>query len=225
MRLIAGLVAAATITAVAAVPASAAKAKPKPVPKACNVIFDDAGDAKAQPSAPNDDSIDIIGGDFASNGKKLTGVVRLKALQQQNTKSPLGQIYMLIFKVAGTTDTLTISASLVPNGNQFHIGYQANDPTTGVSTSYTIGNAVGKITGNEIKVSAEVGKFPQAKFLKNGAKVTSLTAEARYLYGQRAVASQNVGPVRVPLGGVTLRFDEALGKPYTLGAPSCVTHL
>ena len=223
MRLTAGLVAACTVTALGAVPAAAAK--PKPAPKACKIIVDDTGDATLQPGTPSDASLDIVGGDFASNGKKITGIIRVQALQQQNPRSPLGQVYFAIFTVKGLTDTLTLSATLAPDGTKYHFGYQAEDPNTGVNTSYTIGNATGRITGNEIKITADVAAFPQKAKLKNGTQVTSLVAETRNLLGQRVVPSQNVGPVRVPLGGLTLLADDATGKKYTLGQASCVTHL
>lgn len=217
MRLAAGLAAACTITALGAVPASAA-AKPKPV---CKIIVDETGDAKSA-NVPGDDSVDIVGGDFASNGKQVTGIIRLKALTKTNPQSPLGQAYFVSFKVKGSEDTLTLSAGLYPTGDQFSYGYQGVDPVSGVNTSYTLGNATGKIVGNEIRITAPISKFPQAKFLKNGNKVTTLAADARRVYGQRLVPSQQVGPARAPLGGVTLTFDDAVGRQYTLGARSCV---
>jgi hypothetical protein len=225
MRVTAGLVAACTLTALAAVPASAAKPKPKPVAKVCKLVVDDAGDATLQDGVPSDDSLDIVGGDFASNGKKVTGIIRVKALQQQNPRAPLGQLYFAMFTVKGVTTPLFLSATLAPTGNQFHYGYQAPDPVLPLNTSYAAGAAVGKITGNEIKITADISKFSQKAFLKNGNQVTTLTLEARMLTGQRAVPSQNVGPARVPFGGLTSLIDDADGKKYTLGTPSCVTHL
>lgn len=223
MRLAAGLLAAATVTAVAAVPASAApKPKPKPVPKVCNIIADDPGDASNASQIPSDDSQDIIGGDFASNGKKLTGIIRLKSLAQQNPRAPLGQAYYVLFKIRGSDDVLTLSAGLFPTGNEFTYGYQGKDPNTDVNTSYTLGKAAGEVKGNEIFITADIAAFPQKALLKNGNSVTELTAEARGVYGQRVVPSQQVGPARAPLGGVTLTFDTATGKPYVLGNPSCV---
>lgn len=223
MRLTVGLLTACLVATAAATPATAAPKK-KPVPKVCNIIADDPGDAFLGASqVPSDDSVDIVGGDFASNGKKLTGIIRLKALAQQNPRSPMGQVYFVIFKVKGIEDTLTLSAGLYPTGNQFQYGYQAPDPNIPVlNVSYTLGNAVGVINGNEIRITADIANFPQKAFLKNGNSVTTLTAEARYVYGQRVVPSQNVGPVRVPLGGLTARLDDATGKAYVLGAPSCV---
>lgn len=218
MRLAAGLAAALTITAIGAVPASAA-AKPKPV---CKLVVDDAGDAKHAAPAPSDDSVDIVGGDFASNGKQITGIIRLKALANPSPQAPLGQAYFLSFQVKGSGDTLTLGAGLYPTGDQFTYGYQADDPNTGVPTTYTLGNAAGKVVGNEIRITADIAKFPQAKFLKNGNKVTTLEADARRVFGQRLVPSQEVGPARVPLGGLTLTLDTATGKTYILGARSCV---
>ena len=214
MRLVAGFATACTIAALAAVPAEAAKV----APAVCKLIFDDEGDQ----SAPGDASVDIVGGDFATNGKQVTGIIRLKALTNPNPASPLGQAYFLTFTVKGSADQLTLGAGLYPTGNQFTYGYQGVDPTSGVNTSYTLGEAKGVIAGNEIRITADIAKYPQAKFLKNGNKVTTLAADARRVYGQRVVPSQQVGPVRAPLGGLNLTHDDATGKTYTLGARSCV---
>jgi hypothetical protein len=225
MRLVALAATACTLAAAGAVPATAAaaKPKPKPIPKVCNLIVDDADDANSQGTIPaSDASVDIVGGDVASNAKTITAVLRIKALTNPNPQSPAGQAYYVLFNVKGLADTLTLSAGLYPTGNQFSYGYQGVDPNTGVNTSYTLGDAAGKITGNEIRISVDIAKFPQAKSLKAGTKLTTLTADARHVYGQRVVASQQVGPARAPLGGVTLTFDDAIGKTYTLAAPSCV---
>lgn len=216
MRLVAGFATACTIAALAAVPAEAAKARP--APKVCKLIVDDEGDM----TAPGDASVDIVGGDFASNGKQITGIIRLKTLTNPNPQAPLGQAYFLTFTVKGTSDQLTLGAGLYPTGNQFTYGYQGVDPTLPINTSYTLGEAKGVVNGNEIRITADIAKWPQAKFLKNGNKVTTLKADARRVYGQRVVPSQEVGPARAPLGGVTLTYDDATGKTYTLGAKSCV---
>lgn len=215
MRLVAGFATACTIAALAAVPAEAAKA----TPKVCKLIVDDEADYNTPDGDP---SVDIVSGDFASNGKQITGIIRLKTLTNPNPQAPLGQAYFISFTVKGTSDVLTLGAGLYPTGNQFTYGYQANDPTTDVPTSYTLGTAKGVINGSEIRITADIAKYPQAKFLKNGNKVTTLEADARRVYGQRVVPSQEVGPARAPLGGLTLTYDDATGKTYTLGAKSCV---
>ena len=192
--------------------------------KVCNLVSDAQGDATAS-TVPGDDAMDIVGGDFASNAKQLTAVIKIAKIVNPNPESPLGQSYFMVFNLKGTADTLSVSAGLYPTGNEFKFGYQGVDPNTGVNTSYTLGDATGVIdtAKNEIRVTADIAKFPQAKFLKPGNSVTTLTAEARRVYGQRVVPSQQgpAGP-RIPLGGATLTFDTATGKKYTLGAKSCV---
>jgi hypothetical protein len=224
MRLVAAFATACTIAAAGAVPATAAAPKPAPKPKpVCNLIVDDADDANSSGTIPaSDPSVDIVGGDFASNAKALTAILRIKALANPNPRAPLGQAYFVSFNVKGLADTLTLSAGLYPTGNQFAYGYQAVDPNTGVNTSYTLGEATGVVKGNEIRISVPVAKFPQAKSLKVGNTLTTLTADGRAVFGQRVVPSQQVGPARAPLGGLTLTLDDAVGKTYTLGAPSCV---
>jgi hypothetical protein len=219
MRLVAGL-AAATLAAIGAVPAHAAPA-PKPV---CNLVVDDKGDSTAS-TVPGDTSVDLVGGDFASNAKTITAVIRVDKLVNPDPQAPFGQSYFATFTVKGLADTLTMSVGLYPTGNEFKFGYQGVDPNTGVNTSYTLGDATGSIdlAKGELRVSADIAKFPQAKSLKPGGLVSTLVLEARRVYGQRKVPSQDTpAGVRVPLGGVTLTFDTADGKKYTLGAKSCV---
>lgn len=218
MRLALPLAALLAVSGLTALPATA-KPAPKPV---CNLVVDDPDDATPSAAVPSDPSVDIVGGDFASNGRKLTGIIRLKGLVNPNPQAPFGQAYYVLFNVKGSADTLTLFAGLFPTGNQFGYGYQGIDPQSGVNTSYTLGNAVGAIKGNEIRITADIAKFPQKAFLKNGGQVVTLAADARRVYGQRVVPSQQVGPARAPLGGLTLTLDEADGRKYTLGARSCV---
>ena len=218
MRLVAGAVTAATIAALGAVPAHAAT---RAVPKVCNIVTDPPGDSTAS-VVSGDDSVDIVGGDFASNAKTITAIIRLKGFKQSDPQAPLGQSYFVIFSVRGVADTLTMSAGFYPTGTEYKFGHQGVDPVLPLNTSYTDGDATGLVKGNEIHISADISKFAVAKSLKPGAQVTSISVEARRVYGQRAVPSQNVGPARAPLGGLTLTYDTASGKKYTLGAPSCV---
>jgi hypothetical protein len=218
MRLAAVIATACTVAALGAVPASAA-AKAKPI---CNDITDDSADAKVSGQGPSDDSLDITGGDFAGNAKTITAIIRLKAFANPSPQSPLGQAYYVSFNAPGTGDVLTLSAGFFPTGTEYKYGYQAIDPNTTVNTSYTLGDAKGSIKGNEIRISVDIAKYPQARYMKKGVKITGIQADARRVYGQRAVPSQQVGPVRAPLGGLTLTLDTADGKPFFLGAKTCV---
>ena len=220
MRLHAALAAATTVAGLVTVSAPVTATA---VAKACKLISDAPGDAVYN-NVPGDDSVDIVGGDFASNAKTITAIVRVKQFTDPNPQSPLGQIYLVAFTVKGVPDELTLSASYLPNGVQYKYGYQGTDPTSGLSTSYTLGDATGTRAGNEIRISVDMAKYPQAKGLKTGKSVSGITAEARRLHGQRVVPSQDlpVVGIRAPFGGVTTTWDEAAGKKYTLGAPSCV---
>lgn len=224
MRLVAVLATACTVAVLGAVPAATAKSLPKPV---CNLVPDDAGDARYgldNANIPSDDSMDILGADFASNAKAVTAIIKVKKYANPNPTSPMGQMYYFSWSVAGTSDTLTLAAGIYPTGTQYIFGYEATDPTTNVTTSYTGGEARGSIDGNTIRISADIAKFPQAKYLKPGRKASALAANTRHVVGQRVVPSQSVGPSpRLPLGGVTLTYDDAAGKSYILGTRSCVT--
>ncbi|MDQ1710784.1 MAG: hypothetical protein QOE45_234 [Frankiaceae bacterium] len=219
MRLVAGLAAAVTLAAIGAVPASAAAPKP-----ACNLVTDGKGDSIYN-HVPGDSSVDLVGGDFASNAKTITAVIRVDKLVKTNPQAPLGQQYFVLFNVKGVPDLLTLSVGIYPTGDEYKFGYQAEDPNTGVNTSYTVGDAKGSYSEakGELRISADIAKFPQGKKIKLGAQVTNLKVEARRVVGQRKVPSQDTpAGVRAPLGGLTLVFDDATGKNYTLGAKSCV---
>jgi hypothetical protein len=218
MRLAAGLVSAATIAALGAVPAHATAR----VPKVCNLVTDPPGDSTAS-TIPGDDSVDIVGGDFASNAKTITAIIKLKKFQQSDPQAPLGQSYFVLFSVKGIAETLTLSAGFYPTGTEYKFGHQGTDKLIPVlNVSYTDGDATGSVVGDTIHISADISKFAEAKKLKPGGQVMTISVEARRVYGQRVVPSQDVGPGRVPLGGLTLTYDTASGKKYTLGAPSCV---
>jgi hypothetical protein len=210
------------LVALTLVPAVTIAAHAAPA-KVCNLVVDAKGDSAAS-VIPGDAAVDLIGGDFASNAKQVTAVIKVDKIVNPNPQSPLGQSYFMVFGLKGTADLLTLSAGLYPTGNEFKFGYQGVDPNTNVSTSYTLGDATGVVdtAKNEFRITADIAKFPQAKLLAPKGSVTTMTAEARRVYGQRVVPSQQVGPARVPFGGATLTFDTAEGKKYTLGAPSCV---
>lgn len=212
-----GLLAGATLTGLAT-------AAPAP-PPVCQLIKDAKGDAKYN-NVPGDGSVDITSADVASDGKTVTAVVRVDKLTVPNPQSPLGQAWFLKFNVKGAPEILFLSARQYPQGNAFVYGYTAEDPNTGINTSYTLGTATGALdtAKNEIRISVPAEKFKDAKAkLTKGTKLTGLLADSWRIAGQGAVPSQNVGGVaRVPLGGFLLPFDTAEGKTYTVGTRSCV---
>lgn len=204
-------------------PAAEAATRPKPKP-VCQIIKDAPGDATYN-NVPGDGNDDIVTGDLASDGRTITGVVRLAALAQPDPAAPLGQAFFVRFSPRGVDKLLFLSARTFPSGTTYSFGYSAADPNTGIDTSYTLGEAKGVVdtTKKEVRVTVPVAAFKAAQVnLARGLKLLTPTAETFRIVGQGMVPSQQAGPVRVPLGGVLLPFDEASGASYVVGTPSCV---
>lgn len=205
---------------------ASAKPKPKPKPKpVCNLVTDEAGDAQYNGAVPGTDADDVVGGDIAGDAKTLTGVVRVGDLPAADPTWPTGRAYFLDFSSPASAEALFLSARVYPQGAQFVYGYRGVDPTTGLNTSYTLGTATGVVDAakKEVRISAPLSGFASKGGIKPGTSLSSLAATTWRIAGQGAVPSQEVGPVRVPVGGLLLPFDDgAAVKPYVVGTPSCV---
>lgn len=213
------------VPAGAGVAAAAPKAKPKPVKPVCNLVADAAGDAEVN-GVPGGAGDDIVGGDVASDGTTLTGVVRMAGLAANDPEWLNGRSYFLEFTAPGSPDVLYLQARAYPTGVIYSYGYSGVDPTSGINTSYSLGPATGVIdvAAKEVRVSAPVKGFvdgAKAK-LARGAKLSGLGARVFRQGGQGLVPSQEVGGTRVPLSGLNVLFDEAFGTSYVVGTPSCV---
>ena len=194
---------------------------PKPV---CQLVKDAKGDATYN-NVPGDSSVDITSADVASDGKTITGVIRVDKVVNPNPQAPAGQAWFVKFNVKGAPEILFLSARAYPTGDKFVFGYTAPDPNTDVNTSYTLGTATGVIdtAKNEIRISTAAAGFKVAKAnIVKGAKLSGLLADSWRIAGQGAVPSQEVGPARAPLGGFLLPFDSATGGSYVVGTKSCV---
>ncbi|HUR13003.1 MAG TPA: hypothetical protein VM097_00780 [Mycobacteriales bacterium] len=203
---------------------TAAHAAKRPAPKpVCNLLTDPQGDAGIDP-VPGDANDDIVSADVASDGKKITAVLRMAAMAQPDP-AVLGRSLGLEFSARGSENTLFLAARTYPTGTKYLFGYTALDESTGVNTRYTIGEATGSVdpAKKEVRITAANAAFaPSGTKLPKGIKLSALTASADRIFGQGVVPSQEVGGERVPLGGLTLQFDEATGKSYVVGTPSCV---
>ena len=203
----------------------AAAATKAPAKKVCKIIVDAAGDAAYAGVVPGDAGDDILSADVAGDGKTLTAVLRLADLQAPNPSAPLGQQFYLEFSVKGYDALLFLAARSYPTGPKFVYGYSGEDPVLPLTTSYPLGDAKGVIdpAKEEVRISAPTSGFSgaQVKIVK-GSKLTALTARTYRILGQGLVPSQNVGPARVPIGGLSTPFDDATGTSYVVGTPSCV---
>ena len=204
------LVTAAVLAAVTAPHATAAVKKPKPLPPVCNLIKDDAGDARGV-NGPND-SLDVLTADVASGAKSVTAVIRVKAApsaDDQNTA--MGKLYTLSF-TAGKDVTVNLQAKLTKLGGA---KFSSN---TGAA-SFKAGTATGSFTGTEIRITANPAELPAAN-LKAGTVFSALKVADAYMLS----SSSGIPEMEDSITGSSPSDSADGGKAtYTAGAKSCVT--
>lgn len=210
--LTAGVVAAASLTAVA-------DAAPK---RSCNLIVDVKADAnddipleggqKVPDGFPASESLDLVGGDLASNGNRVTAVIKLAKFDAAEQRA-IGRRYILQFQPAGSKYPIFLAALFDSSGEAYTFGFYGPStsslPTNSGPTHNHYPAPTGAVVGNEIRISAtmadlasvaNVGRFAVGK------KISGLTA-----YSQRRT------PYR------SYEADSATSKAvYVAGAPSCV---
>lgn len=222
MKIRAALLTASLLVPVGAVAATAAPAKAKPV---CNLVSDATGDAEVS-GVPGGAGDDIVSADIASDGKTLTGVVRMAGLAANDPEWLNGRAYFAEFTAPGSPDVLFLQARAYPTGIIWSYGYSGVDPTSGINTSYTLGAATGVMdfAKKEVRISAPVKGFIEGAKAKlaNGAKLSGIGSRVFRQGGQGLVPSQSVNGTRVPLSGLNVLLDEATGGSYLMGTPSCV---
>jgi hypothetical protein len=185
------------------------KPKPKPV---CNLLTDEAGDADgtflAEGAVPqSEDSVDIVTGDVAADGKFLTTVLRVKKLSESSSTAP-GGLHWKFFVTVGGQEIYT--QAIAPTGAEPFFAYGQIDETSG--TSKRLGDAVGKIdtVKNEVRVSVPIKSLPMS--IKTGTRIDTLEPNAGRYFGS-------------PTGSPSLSdsTDTATsGKTYRVGTLSCV---
>jgi hypothetical protein len=201
----------ALVLAATVVAGGAAVAAPKAAP-VCNLFTDPAGDGTGfvltdQNYLPNDPQLDIVSGDVASDGKSITAVLRLSALEATDTNAPTGRTYYVNFGIGDVE--LNLSAALDQDGAAtYSAGFQDTASRAGL----------GEVTGvldlakKEVRIHAPLAIFAEKLPLKAGTKLEYVEGLA-----QRYVGNRTAGR------GVTPSADATEpGKAYTIGAPSCV---
>jgi hypothetical protein len=174
---------------------------------------------------PGDSSDSITSADIASNATTLTAVVRVAGLQNPDPESPLGTAYYFYFTVPGNATLYFLTGRLYPTGNLYYFGYEAPDPLLPLNTLYAQvqGTGVVDTAHNQVRISVPLSAIASLVKLPAGTKLTSLEARTYRILGQGVVPSQNVGPGRVPFGGLSETFDDVTSaNTYTMGTPSCV---
>ena len=209
MRTRAGLVA-LLLTAALAPEALGAKA-------VCRIVQDARGDAEyPRNGVPGDEGDDLLSADLASDGKQLTAVWRLADLRARNPLAPLGQSLVTYFQAPGTTRVLYVETTSSPSGPVFSYGYMAAGLGTALE-SQPLGTGRGVIDAgqNEARVTVPTGGFsPVGARFKRGTRIRSVLAiTARVVLPRNGIT---------PISTQTATFDEADGRAYVIGSPSCV---
>lgn len=194
---------------------AAPKAKPKPAPKpkpVCNLVTDAKGDGTGfvltdMNYLPNDPQLDIVSGDVASDGKTITGVLRLADLQASDSSAPTGRTYYVNFGVGDVE--LNLSAAVDADGSAtYAAGFQDT------ASRARLGDATGvlDLVKKEVRIHAPLSVFGEKAPMKVGSKLDYVEGLA-----QRYVGNRTAGRGVTPSADAT---EPGLG--YTIGAPSCV---
>ncbi len=198
----------------------AVAAPPKPT---CNLITDAKGDTfavRAQDGAgaygPQENALDIVSGDLASDGKVLTAVFRVQKLATVAATSPNGLSFRMQFTHAGLDpDTnLFLSGRASNTGNSFIAGSRAI--TANLSTKLADATGVFDVAKNEVRITAPLSAFAKVgRAMKKGTKLQ--------LGDLDQTASRFVG-VNPLTGADTAVFADVTRsvKSYTIGTKSCV---
>jgi hypothetical protein len=203
-----------------------ASAAPAPV---CNTITDPKGDTFAIRTqdaqgayGPQEDALDIVSADLASDGKVVTAAVRLVSLSRAISTSPQGFTVGLDFIIGSSSDVVRLQAVLV-NGDsdRFEVSAKADDAVPNTPSTF-----VAAVTGvvdekkGEIRITAPADVLAPYGALKPGMKLIPNEAES-------ATASRGVPAITTTPGQpMTTRgpFADiaASGKTVLVGAKSCV---
>lgn len=203
-----------TVAALVAAPAATAVAAPKPAPKPkpmCKQVIDDAGDEYAVRNAADqkvdDDALDVLSADVATNATTMTIAIRVKKLAAFPTTSPAGGTYQMTFNVGNEAALYYALVSAGPNGLYSEFGTREALPAvTSVPTVLGTPTPVLDLGKNEVRLSFPLSLFGAVKLVKGKTKVSPVeTTAGRGNRGRGVFADDAVG-----------------GKNYVAGTPSCV---
>jgi len=188
---------------------AATKKKPAPKPKpVCHLVSDKPNDSgpdtnaaggSAAASSVYDSSLDIVGGDVASDGKTITAVIRVAKLTTSDSMAPLGRQWQFTLRDGNTS-----------------LGFNIYDGPYG----HVPDNAVFDTKNNEIRLSMKTSAFTAP--LKLGTVLSDFNLTSQVAIENPTATQQSLGVVMLVPGGTE---DYASGLPtvnYKIGTPSCV---
>lgn len=185
-------------------------------PLPCNLNTDPKGDTflvRQQDAAgvfgPQEDGVDIVSVDLATDAKTITGVIRVVKLLETITTSPLGVTYRTQFSVPaqGRDFNFYLNASNTSTGGKVFTG-GVRDALLNTSTKLGDGTGVFDTDKNEIRISVPLSAFAATNGgIKKGLKL----------------ATDWDTTVSRATPAASVFADVAVGaKPYTVGAKNCV---
>ena len=202
------------------VAAGGALAAPKPV---CNLINDAKDDTflvRSQDSAgafgPQEDALDIVSGDLASDGKVLTAVLRVKKMALTAGTSPNGLSFRVQFTHSGLDEdtNLFLSGRAGSGAQVFTAGTRAI--TANVSTKIADVKGVFDVAKSEVRIHAPLDVFKGVGGgIKPGTKIS---------FGELDQTASRFVAVNPASGADQAVFADVTRSvnSYTVGAPSCV---
>lgn len=201
--IVTGLVLATAVTGVSQA------AAPK---KVCKLVSDSATDGA------RGDALEIISADVATNTKSLTAVIRVKKLAKSNPDAPTGQSWYIDWTVPGGKFPMAMSYAVSPTGESASVSYKDGNLYRGATGDVT--KAVFDTVKNEIRMTAPLNAWAAevGVTIKPKMKLSGLAVNAFWYVG--AIVTTPAGTTS---GGSLQPGDDAAGKPYVAGTPSCVT--
>lgn len=203
MRLVRLATCAALAGSLLVVGTSHAAAKP-----VCNIVNDVKGDADVANGIGQDDALDILSADVATNKKSLTAAIRVVKASPKSAYYQYGVTWRLNFTVADVP--LSISAVSDRNGV---IGQYTYTDTTGGHIIASDAVVAIDTTANEVRISVPISAYGDHADLKPGTKISAISATTG------AIANTPAGNLRFP----TIDSSDTKDGAYTAGAKSCVT--
>lgn len=201
----------ATIVAAPIAPAAVAAGKPAPVKPMCKQVTDDSGEEyvvrNAATQTVDDDALDLLSADVATNATTMTVVLRVKKLATAPTTSPAGATYQMTFNVGNEEALYYALVSTGPNGLFSEFGTREALPAV-TSVPTVIGTPTPKLdlAKNEVRMSFPLSLFGSVKLVKGKTKIAPVeTTTGRGNRGRGVFADDSVG-----------------GKNYVAGTASCV---
>ncbi len=224
-----GLVATVGVSGVAN---AAKRPKPKAIPPVCNLITDAPGNGyvfnagsvdtalNAIPGQGQDDALDILSADVATNSTTLTTVIRVKKAVTSSSNSPTGLQWQFSFNVGSTNIQTSVTSD--PAGGVEGLWAYAATGSNSIGGPMT---AVIDTVKNEIRASVPLADLSKQVTIKPGVRLDTLAASSS---GVIVVPDQKSDPVfggKTPIATLNTPAGQSASstKTYVAGLPSCVT--